>query len=92
MRKFQVRTPDGRVIFHEAENVQAVRDTLIEGYAVEGEDLGNGFVISPPLPDVLPRHTLMTWLLREHSDELAEFVDGRIKDFEQRSKRGSSQK
>lgn len=74
MRVFMVRAPDGRLLQREAESVESIMAGLIEGFVIDHEII-NGVKI-PPLPDHLKHHTLMSYLLSEHGEELKTWLRG----------------
>ncbi|HZT90293.1 MAG TPA: hypothetical protein VFA12_20300 [Stellaceae bacterium] len=85
MRFFEIQTPDGRIVRHQAEQNPT---NLTPGYVVTGEFVaaypdGNGLSFSPPLPDVDPAgkkvtgYSLMGALLARFGDELGQWLDAR---------------
>ncbi len=72
MKLFEIKTPDGRYIRHEHENIAAARKALLPGYDVTGEVIGahsdhyGGFV--QPIGD--GAKSLLAALLAHGGDEM----------------------
>jgi ribulose bisphosphate carboxylase small subunit len=70
MKVFEVRTPDGRVVRHEAESAEQLKGELQPGYAIAAEVYGADDQRQGGWSVPVGGKSLMALLLEHHGDEL----------------------
>lgn len=74
---FEIETPDGRVIRHRHESLEAAKKALQDGYKVNGEVFGASTDDKGGLVDPIGGRSLMQTLLEAHGDVLLAWLEKR---------------
>jgi hypothetical protein len=89
VKTFEIKAPDGRIIRHRHESLEAAQKAVVAPYTVAGEVLGASADGSGGFLDPVGGPSLMATLLEKHPGELRAWLRDNMPTLDVRNRDGS---